>query len=103
MSIRDEYRKVRDYLLYDSKEGKEELKEIVVAAVQGLIDPKPEAYLVALKLVRLKCGSCFGTGVYGTNNAMAKKGECYRCNGKGTQNWEDGRRNAYYDKYGRMP
>lgn len=65
-------------------------------------DATPEAMVKAAKSLRFQCPRCAGTGRYTTGLLNGKPtgpgGDCFRCNGVGTQNDSDRRRNWGYDK-----
>ncbi len=75
------------------------------AAVKALIpeSPEPKHWIMGALKALVKCGRCAGTGQFVT---MVKNGKptgpggiCYRCEGKGRQNYTDAKRNTYYDKH----
>jgi hypothetical protein len=69
--------------------------EALVARVQaaGKIDPARWVKVEAARFAPVKCGKCQGTGQYKTF------GECFACQGKGTQDDADQRRNWGYKQH----
>lgn len=61
----------------------------------------PEQWLAATDRATFRCGRCAGTGrfITGLHNGQptGPGGPCFRCEGRGWQSWQDGRRNAYYN------
>jgi len=69
----------------------------------GKKNPTPADFLDAAKVVRFLCKRCAGTGrfVTGTLNGVptGPGGICYRCNGYGSQDDADARRNFGADNH----
>jgi len=97
-AMRREYAARRAHAAYDNAS-----RAAFDAAVRAIVGEgaTPEQWLAATDCVRLRCGRCAGTGrfITGLHNGVptGPGGPCYRCEGRGTQGWQDGRRNAYYD------
>ena len=55
----------------------------------------------AAKSVSMRCERCSGTGAYITGTVNGRPtglgGQCFRCQGRGAQTWEDGIRNRHHD------
>jgi hypothetical protein len=67
----------------------------------------PEAWIEAAKTkASAPCGRCGGSGMFVTGMLNGKLtgpgGECFRCGGKGRQNFADTQRNSYYDQNQRV-
>lgn len=86
------------YLSYDVGSKK------AMAAVKAQEPDSPDGWVTAVLKARPLCGRCAGTGrfITGVHNGqpIGPGGPCYRCEGKGVQSWEDGKRNWYWDAYG---
>lgn len=63
----------------------------------------PQQWVEAAREVRFLCKRCAGTGMFITmvENGQPKGpgGECFRCQGRGTQNDHDVRRNEVHDQH----
>ena len=66
-------------------------------------DRRPEDYTWAAMHVSFQCDSCVGTGMYVSHIEngvpVGNGGICYRCAGKGRQDYQDIKRNNYYDAH----
>jgi len=97
--MRREYSERRAHAAYDNATS-----TAFDAAVRAIVaeGATPEQWLAATDAVRFPCRRCVGTGSFitGTLNGVptGPGGPCFRCQGRGMQGWEDGRRNAYHDK-----
>jgi hypothetical protein len=69
-------------------------------------NPVPQDYVDAARKVTCRCPNCSSTGRFqwgaSVNGRMTHSGPCFRCNGKGRQNAEDGKRNWGYDNHRRV-
>lgn len=95
---------IRRHVTYDVSVTPAEFIALCFARMPEDSNPSdPVAWVKAAMSLRIKCGRCAGTGMYVTmvENGQPKGpgGECFRCQGRGVQGWEDGRRNAYYDAH----
>ncbi len=76
--------------------------------VMGQPKALPQEWVECAREVRFKCGRCGGTGRFITGmlngQLTGPGGECFRCQGKGTQSDHDVRRNEVHDQHymGRM-
>lgn len=83
---------------------REEWNASVVAVMEsrgiGSSDATPAQWLDAARDARTACERCNGTGTYswgGTiNGKPVHTGDCYQCEGRGTQGQDDYRRNYGY-------
>lgn len=82
--------------------------EFVNARVRDLVSektdaPTPADFLEAIEVVLIPCGRCAGTGKFITHvmNGVPRGpgGPCFRCGGKGAQNYADTQRNAKHDRH----
>ncbi len=66
-------------------------------AKKGVASPTPQQFVAVARGLRFTCRRCAGTGAFITyvENGVPKGpgGACFRCNGKGSQNDADTRRN----------
>ena len=97
-AARKEYRKIRDLVSYSTGCSLVEFD----AAVKVLVGSGGQ-WLEAAKRVKLPCRRCGGTGQFITGSLNGKLvgpgGQCFRCAGKGCQDWADAKRNEYYDRH----
>lgn len=96
-NARIEYLKIANIFVaatgYNSNEFKQFVTEKVISD-----NPSPQDWINAALSVHVKCTACGGKGKYYTTNYSS---DCFRCNGKGYQDYEDAKRNYYYDKNNR--
>lgn len=95
-NLQTEYRRIREAATYDTG-SKPEFDKAAAALVPE--NPTPEDWVEAAKRVVMDCDACNGTGLYAGDG---KGGPCYRCGGKGHQDWHDGARNRCYDNHLRV-
>lgn len=102
-AARAEYRQIRE------RSESRSFARFDAAVKEFLADiatPTPAQFVTAAKLARFFCGRCGGTGRFVTyvENGIPKGpgGACYRCQGKGTQNDADARRNYGADLHPRI-
>jgi hypothetical protein len=71
-------------------------------AAKEIKNPTPQQFVSVAKELWFPCRRCGGTGrfITGMHNGrlVGPGGPCFRCEGRGSQNWVDGRRNAYHDE-----
>jgi hypothetical protein len=97
-TLRAEYATRRDHAAYDNA-----TRAQFDAACRELVgeSASPEAWLKATDRVRFCCRRCAGSGQFVTGTVNGRPtgpgGACYRCQGRGSQSWVDGQRNAYRD------
>lgn len=100
-AMRHEYAERRAHAAYDNC-TRVQFDEAVRALLPENEDATPAQWLAATDAVRFPCRRCAGTGSFitGTLNGVptGPGGPCFRCEGRGTQGWASGRRNAYYDR-----
>jgi len=101
--IRKEYAKIMSHFcreLCNKQEFTEKVKEFLNK--KGKTNPTPQDYVDAAKKVSFRCDRCSGTGQFIThveNGVLKGNGEvCFRCSGKGSQNYEDVKRNYGHDQ-----
>lgn len=97
---REEYRRLREQALYDGGRAAEFDASASAIAGEGA---SPERWVAAAHRAVVGCRRCGGTGRFITGSLNGQPvgpgGPCFRCDGKGMQNAEDGRRNFGYDRY----
>ncbi len=100
--LREAYRDAVRGLTYEAAD-EQEVKAAVHAKLAGIAHPSPADYVLAVRSLRFKCGRCAGTGRFVTyvENGVPKGpgGSCFRCQGRGTQGFEDGHRNRTRDNH----
>jgi len=97
---RREYVNRRNHACYDNGVTPEAF-DAACRALLGEGKHPPAAWLRAAERVRFRCGRCAGTGMFVTGvlngQPTGPGGDCFRCGGRGTQGWRDGRRNRWRD------
>lgn len=106
-AIRDEFMKIRRNFL--SWAGEEETDKLIKAKVHDIAanheeTRNPEIWLNAIKLVRVPCQHCDGSGIYRwgpTINGVfrGKSGDCHQCQGKGKMDSDDCIRASVYYRH----
>ena len=102
--LRADYAVAVAYLGYDATRS----KDVPAALAAALHLPKSDdpadiaaAHVRAAVTAQIPCRRCATTGRFVTGVMNGKPvgpgGPCYRCNGKGYQTWDDGKRNVYAD------
>lgn len=103
-ALRAEYAKKLNAFAYDNA-SKQEINDAVRAflAYQGIATPGPVDFVDAIEHATCPCRRCASTGRYvrGTENGapMYGEGDCFRCQGKGSQDLADAYRNRAYDAH----
>jgi hypothetical protein len=99
--LRREYARMRDAGRYEAGKAWDEAVQKLLDQVEG--DPTPDDFLWAARTARTECNRCHGTGTYswgGTiNGKPVHTGDCYRCEGHGTQGQDDYHRCRTYDRH----
>lgn len=105
--VKAEYKRIRAQLCYDGASHSDfdaAFKRILKARKQRKPNEHlaPEQLVALVKKVQLPCRHCLGTGRYVTHmqdgQPVGPGMLCFRCNGKGKQNFADSRRNVCYDR-----
>lgn len=97
--VRREYARRRAHACYDNA-----TRAAFDDACRALVgeSPTPERWLAATERARFKCSRCAGTGAFITGSENGRPtgpgGACFRCEGRGSQGWRDGRRNKFFDE-----
>jgi hypothetical protein len=99
----DSLRKEYGEIMARSEQTAEIFNVAVKRALNGKENLSPRDYVNAAKRVSFRCERCSGSGQYTTmvinGRPAGPGGKCYRCQGKGTQNDADRRRNYGYDNF----
>jgi len=99
--LRKRYHNALKGLCYDNASVAE-----VNAAVEHLLatdggTPTPREYVDTIESLQVLCRRCAGTGQFVTmvlnGRPTGPGGICFRCEGKGSQDYNDGHRNRVYD------
>lgn len=100
---RQEYARIRGLFYSGSGIFTADFDSAVKAKIED--QASPEKWVETAKTMSITCGRCSGTGKYVTMVVNGKPtgpgGDCFRCEGKGTQTYSDALRNWGYDRYGR--
>ena len=95
---REEYATIRSFACYDNATSPE--FDAAARSIAGK-NATPKQWVAAAFMAAFTCRRCVGTGLFITGTVNGKPsgpgGDCYRCEGRGTQTWEDGRRNRTHD------
>jgi len=100
----DGYRKRYARALYALSYDNASVEQVNAAArATAGENPTPERWVEAVETLRMPCRRCAGTGAFVTmvlnGRPTGPGGVCYRCEGKGEQDFMDGRRNRYHDRH----
>ena len=104
--LRKEYLTIRNLFVGETRITSKEFDELVGKSIpEDSVDLKASLYVKYAKLFTAKCARCGGTGQFITGMLNGKLvgpgGVCFRCEGKGIQNYADVVRNENYELYGR--
>lgn len=108
MTTIDQYRylygNARDGLTYDNASRAEVLTAVkALMPEDGFKAISPAAWVHAIHNVTLPCRRCAGTGRFITyvenGQPRGPGGICFRCEGKGVQDYKDGHRNRVHDEH----
>ena len=97
--LRQIYKNVRDTFHHSTYISTQLFDKLVKSQLPQ--EPTPQDYVDAALTLTVPCQRCMQTGLYvasiSNGQPVTPGGVCYRCQGKGYQDYHDAKRNVIYD------